>query len=332
VRSANSIIIIGSIVVVFAATFATVLWPTYTMGRAPSEIWRPTRELEELGRQRFIADGCVYCHSQYVRPQDWGLGAERIAQAGDYHGQRPQLLGSERTGPDLSQEGGEHPDDWHLAHFIDPRFTSPRSLMPRFEFEGPGSVRALTAYVQSLGAKDADARVAVQQLWKARALAAFAKGTDANIEWLHSRVPATWRNMPTQSPVTRASTMRGEKIYQDYCVGCHGPVGDGNGPAAPYLDPRPVNFTTLKRHLVQGKYIGGILYYQIMNGITGSAMPYFKKHLESAKIWDVGNYIEFNFINHRDDRYPTVGIPAAYEGRLAGPEVRGKREEGRGRP
>lgn len=125
--------------------------------------------------------------------------------------------------------------------------------------------------------------------------------------------------MPTETAVTHASVRRGEKIYQDYCIGCHGPVGDGNGPAAPYLMPPPINFTTLRRHLIDGKYIGGILYYQVMNGITGTAMPYHKKDLESAKIWDVGNFVMYSFINHRDDRYPTVGIPPSYEGRSAPP-------------
>ena len=115
---------IGSVLVVFAATFATVLWPTYTIPHKPSEIWRQPHSLEAEGRLRYIANGCTLCHSQYIRPQDWEM-SERIAKSGDYHEQRPHLLGSERTGPDLSQEGGEHPDDWHLAHFINPRYTSP---------------------------------------------------------------------------------------------------------------------------------------------------------------------------------------------------------------
>lgn len=315
-RATNSIIIIGSLLVVFAATFSTVLWPTLTIPNKPSRMWRTTTHAEDHGRMHYIANGCTYCHSQYIRPQDWGLGAERIAKSGDYYNQQPHLLGSERTGPDLSQEGGEHPDDWHMAHFINPRVTRPRSLMPRFEYLGPDEIMHLTAYVQSLGAKNADARVAAQDKWGIEALVAFSNGPDANIVWLHSRVPPSWRAMPTESPVTRASVMRGEKVYQDYCIGCHGPVGDGNGPAAQYLKPTPVNFTTLRRHLVDDKYIGGILYYQIMNGITGSAMPYFKKDLESAKIWDVSNFIEYSFINHRDDKYPSVGIPAAYEGRV----------------
>ena len=318
-KKPDSIIIIGSLMVTFAATVAVVYWPMYTIRDRPSEQWLPDTPAEEAGRRIYVANGCVYCHSQYIRPQDWGIGAERIAKSGDYYRQRPVLFGTERTGPDLSQEGGEHSDDWHRAHFINPRFTRPRSLMPAFKFEGQKNIALLVAYMQSLGGKNAKARMANQRRWRKEALAAWRRGPDANIRWLHSRVPKVWRAMPSESPATRASIARGEKIYQDYCIGCHGPVGDGNGPAAPYLDPPPLNFTLLKRHLADGRYIGGILYYQIMNGITGTAMPYFKKDLESAKIWDVGNYISVNFINHRDDQEPTEGIPASYEGREAAP-------------
>jgi len=334
-RQSEAIIFFGSFGIILAAIFAVVYWPIHTIADQPSEIWRPSTKLELEGRARYIANGCTYCHSQYIRPQDWGIGAERIAKSGDYFQQTPHLLGSERTGPDLSQEGGEHTDDWHRAHFINPRFTRPRSLMPRFAYEGEHNIRALIAYMQSLGGKDADARMRIQRQFHAEALAAYRKGPDANVEWLHSRVPKEWRIMPTATPVTKASLARGEKIYQDYCIGCHGPVGDGNGPAAPYLMPRPLNFTLLKRHLIDGKYIGGILYYQIMNGVTGTAMPYFKKDLESAKIWDVANYIMYNFINHRDDLYPKLGMPASFEGREAGPTLprpdAGPVEPGRGR-
>lgn len=320
-RVNDSVIIIGSMLVIFAATFAVVLWPVYTMPAAPSDIWRPSQTIEERGRLVYIAEGCTYCHTQYVRPQDWGLGAERIAQIGDYHQQSPHLLGSERTGPDLSQEGGEHPDDWHLAHFTDPRYTRPRSLMPNFAYEGQDNINALTAYVQSLGGKMADGRVAQQKKWKAEAVKAYGRGPDLNVRWLHSRVPPEWRPMKTQSIANDASVARGEKIYVDYCIGCHGPVGDGNGPAAEYLNPPPLNFTLVRRHLIDGKYIGGVFYYQIMNGITGTAMPYFKKDLESAKIWDVGNYLEVSFVNYRDDQLPSDRIPVAYEGNDAPPST-----------
>jgi cytochrome c oxidase cbb3-type subunit II len=318
-KSSAVILVAGITAVVLTASAMAVFWPAHMLHERPSGQWRPLTPREEKGRQVYIRNGCVYCHSQYVRPQDWGIGAERIAEAGDYYKQSPQLLGTERTGPDLSQEGGEHSNHWHIAHFIDPRYTRPRSLMPRFEFESAVNRKALIAYVQSLGGKNADDRMAVQMRFHMESTPAFLSGPDSNIEWLHSRVPETWRRMPTETSVTKASVARGEKVYQDFCIGCHGPVGDGNGPAAKYVRPTPVNFTILKRHLVDGKYIGGILYYQIMNGITGSDMPYFKKDLESARIWDVGNFIEYSFINHTDDEYPSVGIPAAFEGKYARP-------------
>ncbi len=69
------------------------------------------------------------------------------------------------------------------------------------------------------------------------------------------------------------------------------------------------NFTLLKGRGISG----GILYYQIMNGITGTAMPYFKRELESEKIWDVGNYVAVTFIGESDAGAPPKGIPAAYE-------------------
>ena len=119
--------------------------------------------------------------------------------------------------------------------------------------------------------------------------------------------------MPNPYPANDAALERGQKVFQDYCVNCHGLMGDGNGRAAQYLRPQPLNFTVLKRHLVENKYIGGILYYQIMNGITGSAMPYFKTELESAKIWDVSNYVAYKFIGYMDSTIAPEGFPAAYE-------------------
>ena len=50
-----------------------------------------------------------------------------------------------------------------------------------------------------------------------------------------------------------------------------------------------------------------------MNGITGTAMPYFKRELESEKIWDVSNYIAANFVQYTDATLEPRGIPAAYE-------------------
>jgi mono/diheme cytochrome c family protein len=129
------------------------------------------------------------------------------------------------------------------------------------------------------------------------------------VAWLAETVPEGWRNLPNPYPTSEAGLARGHKIYQDFCLGCHGPVGDGMGPAQPFLYPPPLNFTILKGREISG----GILYYQIMNGITGTAMPYFKKELESEKIWEVGNYVAVYFINQSDANTEPRGIDAAYE-------------------
>jgi cbb3-type cytochrome c oxidase subunit II len=302
-------VVIGSLLLLAAIVFMVVYMPWATRTEEPSEIFRPRSAVEARGRLLYIANGCVYCHSQSIRTIDWGLGAERIAQAGDYIMDQPILLGSARTGPDLSQEGGEHPDDWHLAHFTNPRYTRTLSIMPAVAYLGQQNLEDLTAYVQGLRLKQADRRMERQRFWKQEAIRAYEAGPEANVAWLAETVPEGWRNLPNPYPTSEAGLARGHKIYQDFCLGCHGPVGDGMGPAQPYLYPPPLNFTILKNREISG----GILYYQIMNGITGTAMPYFKKELESEKIWEVGDYVAVYFINQSDANTEPRGIDAANE-------------------
>ncbi|MDA8139354.1 MAG: cytochrome c, partial [Desulfobacteraceae bacterium] len=178
-----------------------------------------------------------------------------------------------------------------------------------FGFLNVEQLEQLIRYAQSLGLKNADHRMARQTIWKAEAIKAFEAGPDANVQWLNTNIPQGWREVPNPYPTTEAGLARGHKIYQDFCLGCHGPVGDGMGPAQPWIYPPPLNFTILKNREISG----GILYYQIMNGITGTAMPYFKRDLESEKIWDVGDYVAVYFINHSDANTEPRGIDAAYE-------------------
>ncbi len=92
------------------------------------------------GRVRYQADGCLYCHSQQVRPPGFGADIERgwgvrRTVARDYIFDRPPLLGTMRTGPDLADIAARQPSaDWHLLHLYNPRITSPGSVMPAFPF------------------------------------------------------------------------------------------------------------------------------------------------------------------------------------------------------
>ena len=303
-------IVAGSLIILISVVLVVIVLPyANTSKTIPSDLFRNRTVMEEKGRDLYVSNGCVYCHTQSIRSVDWGLGAERLAQAGDYLKDYPILLGSQRTGPDLSQEGGEHPDDWNQAHFTNPRYTRPLSIMPPFEFLKQANLDILIQYTQSLGLKNADLRMERQTLWKKRSVDAYEAGVDENVAWIHENVPKGWREIPTPYAASEAGLARGEKIYQDFCFGCHGPVGDGMGPAQPYLNPPPLNFTILKGRGISG----GIIYYQIMNGITGTAMPYFKRELESEKIWDVGNYIAKYFIGQIDANKEPKGIDAAYE-------------------
>ena len=305
---------IGSLLAFTVIVIAVVIVPTIEDDLTPSESWRARTPEENAGREIYIANGCQYCHSQYVRPQDWDYGADRVAQAGDYVGDTPPLLGSERQGPDLSQEGGLRADDWHAAHFANPRFTRPDSIMPSFIWLGEERTAQLTAYMQSLGGKDADARMERQRYWKSRLVEAFEAGPIENMEFLHANIPVEWVRLPNPYPATETSLKRGEAIYLHFCIGCHGPVGDGMGPAAPHMNPVPFNFTFLRRWKEENNLpIGGILYYQVMNGITGSTMPPFKTELESEKIWDVSNYIAVYFTGGADVLDEKRGIPASFE-------------------
>ena len=86
-----------------------------------------------LGRDIYIREGCVGCHSQMIRP--FRSETERYGEyskAGEFVYDHPFLWGSKRTGPDLHRIGGKYPDAWHYNHMDDPRSTSPGSIMPRF--------------------------------------------------------------------------------------------------------------------------------------------------------------------------------------------------------
>jgi cytochrome c oxidase cbb3-type subunit I/II len=94
---------------------------------------KPYTPLEVLGRDIYIREGCVGCHSQMIRP--FRSETERYGEyskAGEFVYDHPFLWGSKRTGPDLHREGGKYPDAWHYNHMDDPRSTSPGSIMPRY--------------------------------------------------------------------------------------------------------------------------------------------------------------------------------------------------------
>ena len=94
---------------------------------------KPYTPLQLSGRDVYIREGCVGCHSQMVRP--FRAETERYGHysvAGEYIYDRPFLWGSKRTGPDLLRVGGRYSDAWHVAHLMNPRDVVPESNMPAY--------------------------------------------------------------------------------------------------------------------------------------------------------------------------------------------------------
>ncbi len=96
---------------------------------------KPYTPLELEGRDLYIREGCVGCHSQMVRP--FRSEVERYgeyAKAGEFVYDHPFLWGSKRTGPDLLRVGGKYSDNWHFNHMYDPQSTSSGSIMPAYQW------------------------------------------------------------------------------------------------------------------------------------------------------------------------------------------------------
>jgi len=240
-----------------------------------------TDQLITRGRKIYIREGCWYCHSQYTRPvageeRRWGPASE----VGEYSYDLPHLFGTRRIGPDLIRVGGKYGDDWHAAHFFDPRGVVPDSIMPKFPWlfikEGERFVpnedgKAVVAYVQNLG---------------------MSKGK--------------WRDLfPYQSVQagsasfgTAASVEHGKAVYLRRCFGCHGEKGDGKGasPASVLFgiaQPRDFTAGVFKfRMTPTGSLpLDSDLYRTITAGIRGTAMPPWFNLSEQDR-WDVIHYIK----------------------------------------
>jgi cytochrome c oxidase cbb3-type subunit 2 len=130
----------GAMVTLALATGALVVVPHMQLADQPAPPGlKPYTAAQLRGREVYIANGCLYCHSQQPRdraqaPDDqrgWG----RASVAAEYHYDRPHLLGTMRTGPDLFNIGARQPSaDWHLGHLYQPRAYAAGSIMPSYPF------------------------------------------------------------------------------------------------------------------------------------------------------------------------------------------------------
>jgi len=166
------LLLVGAFAALSFAIVLLVLVPRALLMRveaSPGLMPYTTSELQ--GREVYIANGCVYCHSQQVRDpaftsdveRGWG---SRATVPGDYVYDRPHLLGTSRTGPDLINVGQRLPDrNWQLIHLYDPRALNAWSIMPGFPFlfteKAPNAVRPGDVVVVIPGPRAPRGRVVV---------------------------------------------------------------------------------------------------------------------------------------------------------------------------
>ncbi|SMO86556.1 cbb3-type cytochrome c oxidase subunit II [Fodinibius sediminis] len=240
----------------------------------------PITELERKGMKVFINEGCVYCHTQQVRPiamdENWG----RPSAPGDYARinrpsvwrQTPAVLGSARTGPDLTSIGKRQPSAvWHYMHLYNPRSVVKESIMPSYPWlfkivenpskdatvvsmpgeYGPSNgkiiatekAEALVAYLQSLKQVSMDAEASAAQKAKADSIAAQAA----------------------------KKKIDGATIYANNCASCHQSDGQGVEGVFPPMagDPvvtaeDPTDHIRIVLYGLQGVPIEGTEYQGIM--------------------------------------------------------------------
>jgi len=152
----------------------------------------PYTPLEVAGRDIYMREGCMLCHSQMIRPMraeilrygEWSRSAE-------YQYDRPFLLGSRRLGPDLQRVGGKYPDAWHYEHMRDPRSTSPGSIMPTYQWllRKKIDTRDITASVRAL-ARAGTPYESTDESWVASSMSA--QGQEIVSSLATSGIEAEW--------------------------------------------------------------------------------------------------------------------------------------------
>ncbi|WP_298014008.1 cbb3-type cytochrome c oxidase subunit II [uncultured Castellaniella sp.] len=287
--------------------------------------------LQQHGRDVYVSEGCAYCHTQQVRP----LPVDRIfghpSAPGDFAYQTPELLGSERTGPDLTNVGQRQSSAiWQYIHLYDPRAVVPQSVMPPFRalFEvrdqapaGEQAVPVPKSYAPAHGVvvptADAKALVAYLLSLKQPALPKGESGSSA------MAAPAAAQPAASSSPGGGATAAGaavafdaadGARLFASTCAACHGAQGAGVPGVFPPLAGNPVvndkdpgEHVRVVLHGLHGRTIGGTAY--------AAQMPSFAAQLSDAQIADIIDHERTSWGNH---------APAVTAGEVAAIRAKGE--------
>ena len=135
------VIFAGAVITAVFAFFVLAWIPQRQLAMVvPIDQLQPYTPNQLAGRHVYVSMGCLYCHSQQVRPAGFGSDitrgwGRRRSVSRDYIYDQPVMLGTSRTGPDLSNIGERQASaEWHLSHLYNPQITSKGSIMPPYAF------------------------------------------------------------------------------------------------------------------------------------------------------------------------------------------------------
>ncbi|MCS6936597.1 MAG: cbb3-type cytochrome c oxidase subunit II [Candidatus Bipolaricaulota bacterium] len=222
----------------------------------------------------YLANGCTYCHTLYLRPEDlktgWAEGARpnEVSQMGDFVRYPFTMLGTQRDGPDLTVIGRKIPDmQYQIDHLVDPRRFKPKSVMPSYRYLSERDLRDLAAYLVSLGNDPQKLRAGVA---------------------------------PTPKPTEDPKIAKGRELYRSLgCVGCHSLDGSPNvGPSFKGLWEREVEVVlpdgTTTRVIADGAYIRESITQASAKVVKGfpNVMPSFAERVTESDLDALVEYIK----------------------------------------
>src|SRR5678815_1807635 len=229
-------------------------------GTAPGPGVEPLTALQAEGRAVYVANGCSYCHTQQVRPLPQDRIYGRPSARGDFDYQTPELLGSQRTGPDLTNIGVRQPSAvWQYIHLYNPRAVVPESVMPAFDWmfkvvdrapPGTTAVPLPEAYAPAHGIviPDRKAEALVTYLLSLKQPALPGVSSDASATPMPGVTSTTLAstaasagaaaNAPASGSVSAAGgydPAKGKALFTANCAACHQGNGEGLPGAFPAL-------------------------------------------------------------------------------------------------
>lgn len=281
----------------FALSLIIAVFPSINLQNSnePLPDSLPLTEEQQRGLDLYVAEGCLYCHTQQVRPLEMDEPYGRPSAPGDFARFRPidvwrftpSILGSERTGPDLSDIGNRQPSEtWHYIHLYNPRAVVKQSIMQPYPWffevkENPGPDDIVIPVPEEY-APSGGSVVAGQ---KAKDMVAYLLALKQPP--IPGAIPGA--SGPSGEDGDTVSTGDGGRLYNTYCASCHQQSGQGvQGVFPPLVNDPVVSASDPTRHIeivlfgLSGEIINGIQY--------ATAMPPHKDTLSDEQVALIVNY------------------------------------------